>query len=185
MALQDNIRHPSAAAIFLEIPELAEDMVAKPQHEDTLAFLAQLAAGDTPEEAVTFAAHMLRPRLSVWWGHECLKSASEILSPQDEQMLQLAANWVADPSEENRYAAMDHGTAAKDKTPGVWLALAAAWSGGSLVGPELEPVPPSPVICGRAVNASTLTMLAMAGTEQRAERIQGLISMADILARSE
>ena len=52
MGLIDNIRHPTASGIFAALPGIANDMAARPGEEETLTHLAQLAASDTPEEAI-------------------------------------------------------------------------------------------------------------------------------------
>ena len=187
MGLIDNIRHPTASGIFAALPGIANDMAARPGEEETLTHLAQLAASDTPEEAITFAAQMLVPRLSIWWGHECLKSMPEVLTQTDEHLMQIAAAWVGDPSEENWASATAIVDATNDRSPGIWLGFAVRFSGGSLVseGARRFLIPPPPEVCGRCVNAAALTALALGGPEQRADRIGNFVSMADILARSE
>ena len=185
MGLIDNIRHPTAAGIFAVLPGISKDMAAGPGEKEALTHLAHLAAGDTPEEAITFAAQMLVSRLSIWWGHECLKSVAEILTQKDQHLMQIAAAWVADPSEENRASATAIVDATDERSPGIWLGFAVRFSGGSLVAPDLDPVLPPPEVCGRCVNAAVLTALALGDFDQRAERIQAFVSMADILARSE
>jgi hypothetical protein len=184
MALEDNLRHLRASDIFAEIPQIAEDMETRPGDEETLDFLTALVSGPTPEEAMTFAAYMLQPRQAVWWGHECLQSVSEQLEPQDAGMLDLAAAWVADPSEDNRYRALEAAEGAEQKSPGVWVAYGAGWSGGSIVAPDADPVMPPLVLCGRAIHIATLNALARVDTSGRNDRIRGFVSMADILARA-
>ena len=63
------------------------------------------------------------------------------------------------PDEERRNHALEQGMASPTKTPGVWLALAAGWSGGSMMGPDAPPVPPPPYLTARAVNAGVLSVL--------------------------
>ena len=55
---------------------------------------------------------------------------------------------------------LEQGMASPTKTPGVWIALAAGWSGGSMVGPDAMPVAPPPYLTARAVNAGVLSVLA-------------------------
>ena len=51
-------------------------------------------------------------------------------------MLALAESWVRYPEEDERCAVLDAGMAGTAKTPGVWVALAAGWSGGSMLPPD-------------------------------------------------
>jgi len=180
---QGTLRFERAAELFEAYPEIAEDMDALPDPDiGTLAFLDSLVASSTPEEAITFAAHALTRRYSVWWGHECLRHLSGQLNEADRTMLAHAARWVGDPAESNRIAAQTAAMSAPAKTPGVWIALGAAWSGGSLGPPDLPAVPPSPVLTGRAVNAGVLSVLARVDQSGRARVLAGFVQMARVLA---
>ena len=129
------LRLQVAAEVFQALPGIAALMKARPRPEDhCLDFLRQLLAGPTPEEALTFMAFALMARQAVWWGHECLKAAPDLLTEQDSAMLPLIAAWVAEQDDSSRYAALDAGLRADSHGPGVWLALGAGWSGGSISG---------------------------------------------------
>jgi len=180
---QGTLRFERAAELFDAYPEIAEDMDALPDPEiGTLAFLDRLVASSTPEEAITFAAHALSRRYAVWWGHECLRHLNGQLDETDRAMLAHAARWVGDPNESTRIAAQTAAMSAAAKTPGVWIALGAAWSGGSLGPPDLPVVPPSPVLSGRAVNAGVLSVLARVDQPSRARVLAGFVQMARVLA---
>lgn len=181
-----NMRCVVAADLFRDIPQIAEDMAGQPLPGQTApAFLRQLLAGVTPEEAVTFAAYALRPRHSVWWAHECLQSVTEVLVDEDRRMLELCAQWAADPTEPNRRRAIDAGMAATARGPGVWIALGAGWSGGSMAPTGLPDVAPPLFLTGRAVNAGVLSALARVAREDRRRRLAHFVGMAEVLARAE
>jgi hypothetical protein len=72
--------------------------------------------------------------------------------------------------------------ASKHKTPGVWIALAAGWSGGSLSAPELPRVPPPPALTPRAVNTGIMGVLAMVGIRHRAPTLKAFVDMGVGLA---
>jgi len=180
------LRFARAAQLFEAIPQVAEDMEAVPDPGvGTLEFMSRLADSSTPEEAITFAAQALQRRHAVWWAHECLRHLADVLDPGDPEMLALAARWVAEPSEANRVAAQTAAMEAPAKTPGVWVALGAAWSGGSLAPPDLPPVPPAPHLTGRALNAAVLSALARVDQAHRAQALAGFVRMAHILATQE
>jgi len=179
-----NMRSPYAVKLFEKIPQIAEDMASRPVNETSPAFLKALLRGETPEEAVTFAAYALTPRYAVWWAHECLQAISDHLTDEDRAMLGLCAAWAADPDEPNRYAAMDAGLAAPEPGPGAWVAMAAGWSSGSIAPPDQPEVPVQPFMCARAVNGGVLSGLARVPVDQRRRKLAHFISMAEVLARN-
>ncbi|MBM7068833.1 hypothetical protein [Actibacterium sp. 188UL27-1] len=175
---RSNFRFAMAQELFDEIPEVTEDITARPDGHSTVDFINQIVKGDIPEEAITFCAYVLPRRFAVWWGHECLKMLDHTLDDHDRDMMVLAADWVGNPEEESRYDALDTAMDAKAKTPGVWIALGAGWSGGSMVGPEMPPVPPAPHLTARAVNAGILSVLARVDVSERAEHLGRFTRMA-------
>lgn len=182
-AIRRNLRFETAQELFDGIPEISEDVTARPAGEEAMAFAVGLVSSPTPEEAITVCAYNLPRRFAVWWGHECLKRVTHLLDATDEYMLDLAAQWVANPDEDMRYNALDAAVEARAKTPGVWIALAAGWSGGSMVGPDLPPVPPSPHLTAKAVNAGVLSVLARVEIGTRVSTMGSFVRMADQLAR--
>jgi hypothetical protein len=180
--IDSGLHYSSAKDLFDDIPEAGEDIRSRPDHQTPLAYIAELKGSKTPEEAITFTAYVLPRRKAVWWGHQCLTSVDHLLSAQDKQMLQLAEAWVREPEEVLRYQAMNSGMAARDKSPGVWIALAAGWSGGSLSPPDLPRVPPPPSLTPRAVNTAILGVLAKVETKHRATTLKAFVDMGVGLA---
>lgn len=173
-----NFRFENARELFEQIPEAAEDITTPPGEHESAAFAQMLHATAIPEESLVFCAYLLPRRMAVWWGHECLMQIEHVLDDNDRFMLQLTAAWVANPREDERYAALDAAMESKAKTAGVWLALAAGWSGGSMSGADLPPVPPPPFLTARAVNAAILSGLARNDMGARQETIERFVRMA-------
>lgn len=171
-----------AKDLFEAFPSLADDLVARPDDEASLTFFARLLKTPTPEEAVTFGAYLLPRRRAVWWGHRCVVSIIHLLTDQDLRMLQLAEAWVREPEEDQRNLALQEGMAARNKTPGVWIALAAGWSGGSIVEPTQPRVAPPPFLTPRAVNAGILGALARVDYPHRADTLRSFVQMGVELA---
>jgi hypothetical protein len=180
--MESGLHYSHARDLFDAVPEAGEDIGTRPEGETPLAFIAQLQKSRTPEEAVAFAAYVLPKRKAVWWGHQCLTSLDHLLAPQDKMMLQLAEDWVREPEEPLRYRAMNEAMACRDKTPGVWIALGAAWSGGSLSPPDLPRVPPPPALTPRAVNTGIMGILARVDMKHRAATLKGFVDMGVNLA---
>ncbi len=119
-------------------------------------------------DAIRFLAFALPVREVVGWACLCLRHAAG----QDASKItgaQLAAErWVADPSEQNRRAAMAAAEAEGYKTPGACLGMAAFFSGGSVSQPGLQPVPPPPHATP-SISASTIMVAAVANEPEKAE----------------
>ena len=181
----NGLRVQVTSELFAAIPSMA-DHIAKPPEPGVhcLDYLRRLRLGATPEEAVTFMAYALSPRHAVWWGHECLKAAPELLTEQDTAMLELVVAWVAQQDDDSRYAALDAGQGAEINGPGVWLALAIGWSGGSISGPGLPPVPPPIGVMGLAMNVGLQSALARVPQDKRRRMLDHYIGMAEVLAKS-
>ncbi|MDT0681945.1 hypothetical protein RM543_04545 [Roseicyclus sp. F158] len=173
-----NLRFEAAQDLFDGLPELAEDVTARPDGEDAVSFATALAEGPTPEEAITVCAYNLPRRYAVWWGHECLRRAEQVLGEDDTELMKLAADWVANQNEQTRYAALNAAMAQKDVSPGGWIAFGAGWAGGSMSGPDLPPVPPAPHLTAKAVNAGILTVLARIDLENRRRTLGSFVRMA-------
>lgn len=171
-----------AKDLFEAFPTVGEDMVARPDTQPSLAWFAQLLLSPVPEEAITFGAYLLPRRRAVWWGHRCVVSIIHLLTDQDLRMLQIAEAWVREPEEDQRNLALEEGMAARNKTPGVWIALAAGWAGGSVVEPHLPRVPPAPYMTPRAVNAGILGALARVDNANRVQVLKSFVDMGVTLA---
>jgi hypothetical protein len=173
----------TARDVFEAFPVVADDMAAGPSERPPLDFLSDLAASPTPEDAITFCAYLLPRREAVWWGHQCLSSLPEILEEEDHAFLALAENWVREPNDEQRYAALDAGMASPTKTPGAWVALGAGWSGGSMVAADASPVAPPPYLTAKAINAAVLGALARIDVDGRAMMLRTFLEMGVQLLR--
>lgn len=177
-----NLRFELAHDLFDGIPEIAEDVTARPEGGTSIDFIKSLASGETPEEALTVCAYSLPKRHAVWWGHECLQRVRDTLGPSDHTLLELAAAWVADPTEDTRRAALVAAEAEENPGAGAWIAYAAAWSGGSMTGPDMPEVSPPPSLTAKAVNAGVLTALAGVDVESRDAMLGSFVRMALQLA---
>lgn len=176
------LRFNTARDLFQAFPAALDDMVARPSDRGSLEFLKDLSASATPEDAITFCAYLLAHREAVWWGHQCLSLLPDKLAPEDMQLLGFAEDWVRRPEEETRIASLDAGMASPTKTPGVWIALAAGWSGGSMIGPDNAPVAPPPHLTAKAVNAGVLGVLARVDRLGRASTLGTFVDMGVRLA---
>lgn len=165
------LRFSSARDVFDAFPTAHDDIEAKPTDQPPLAFLQALMGSDTPEDAVAFCAYVLPRREAVWWASRCVRQLSSSRSPAEEKALAAAEDWVREPEEERRRAALDIGSDGDRSAPTTWVSLAAAWSGGSMTPIDMPPVPCPPHLTAKAVRAAVLTALARIPVKERAQRL--------------
>lgn len=130
-----------------ELIDEAADPDALPPHEVTAraGYDALRQAGPTAE-AVEYLGHALPRYEGVAWAAKVLdeESRRRELPRRDRQALDVTLRWLHDPSDAHRRAAGAAGEAAGERSPERYLALAAFYSGGSVVEPGLPPTPPPP-----------------------------------------
>ncbi len=136
-----------------------------------------------PRDALKLLARLLPTRYAVAWLCQCARG--EALSEEDAVGVALAEAWVRESNEAHRRAALDYAAAAGRRSIGTWLAVAVAWSGGSLapLGSQ-TPVPPAEHLTASAAVA-TINLLASLVTDQFAARRDAFVRAAlSLLATS-
>ena len=182
--MKNRLRFNTARELYESFPTAAEDIKAARPSSLASTSCARWLPAQTPEDAITFCAYMLPRRVAVWWGHQCLTRLPEALAQYDQDYLAIAEAWVREPEEDRRYAALDAGMASGVKSPGVWICLAAGWSGGSLAPSGMAPVVPPPFLTARGVNAGILSALARVPPKQRAATLSSCVAMGISLTES-
>ena len=174
------LRFNTARELFTVFPAVTGDMLAAPTDQTAIDFCRALLAGRTPEEAITFCAYLLPDRTAVWWGHECLSHLEQALDTQDMELLAVVRDWVSEPHERRHHVAMGEASAASQRTPAVWIALAAGWYGnGSANGAQAA------VHAARAVNIGILAGLARVALTDRFSVLSAFVEMGIQLAEIE
>lgn len=124
--------------------------------------------------AVTFLAHALPKRESVWWSCICTKvTISESTDKDNLDALKIAEKWVYSPTEENRRLAEKMAEVTEFITPSSWTAMAAFWSGGSITGVDEPPVPPAQYLYANAV-AGAVNLSATFDKKRDADKLYEL-----------
>jgi len=165
-----------AAQTVTLTPEAAA--LLKPQ--DSVAdFLSALMAAELMTDAVGVMARALPKREAVWWA--CLAARTLVdaqTPPAVVAAIEAAEAWVYRPSEETRRAAMDRAQATKFDHPGVWAAVGAFWSGGSMAPPNLPAVPPAEHLTSIAVAGAVNLSAVMRQPEHAKEKLAGFLGQA-------
>ncbi|HEV7323633.1 MAG TPA: hypothetical protein VGN91_01065 [Bosea sp. (in: a-proteobacteria)] len=135
------LRFSTAREVFDTFPAVGEFVATPPTTEPTLSFLARLAKGPQPKEAIGLCAFILPRREAVWWAIQTVQRMRPPSAAPDPG-LQAAEAWVRDPSDALRWAALAAAEAGDSEEPGTWIARAAGYSGGSMVTSHPVPCPP-------------------------------------------
>jgi hypothetical protein len=152
--MSSRIRFTTARSVFEAFDDLWR--FAPPPGDDRapLDYAATLLASPRAVESLVFLAHLLPRREAVWWARQCV--AAILGPPSDDAAFRAAGDWVRAPEESHRRAALEIGNRGDQGVATTWLALAAGWSGGSLIVNEENPVPPPPSACAKAANAAVV-----------------------------
>jgi hypothetical protein len=115
-------------------------------------FVDALVASKQYVTGIDFMAHAMPARDAIWWGCLCLQHAcGDSLLPADKAAARAAVQWIMQPSEENRAAALAPAQAAGSASPAGGLAMAVYQTGGNIAPPKAPPAPPPPFASAKAV----------------------------------
>lgn len=134
------LRFSTAREVFESFPSAHEAVTMPPTAEHPLAFLARLAKGPAPAEAIGFCAFLLPRREAVWWALQAVRAMQQ--QGTQDPGLAAAEAWVREPGDGTRFAALKLAQAGDRASPGTWVAWAAGYSGGSMVESHAVPCPP-------------------------------------------
>ena len=178
------LRFATARDLFDSFETAREDIPVEPTDAPSLQFLNALVAARDLRSAVGFCAYLLPRRVAVWWACQCLRSLGGRPTRADERNLQAAEAWVNEPEEERRLAALDLGMEGDKTTPSAWAALAAGWSGGSMVRNEHNAAPAPPHATPKAAIAAVLLSAARMTREASDRHLFNCVQSAIRLAQA-
>jgi hypothetical protein len=149
------LRFETVRDVFEAFPIAEHELQVEPNDEPSLQFLEALVSRGELDKAVGFCAFLLPRREAVWWGCRTVRTLVPDLAAEEIAAIRVAEDWVHEPEEDRRAAALEAGRSGSSKLPSTYLALAAGWSGRSMnVGGETVPVPPHQT--ARVVRAAVL-----------------------------
>lgn len=153
---------------FVDISEEASDCLV-PDTAPEVSINRLMDAGFFAD-AIKILALGLPKRESVWWACLCARYIHSPPTDEDNsKALAAAESWVKSPNEERRLTCKEFGEKTKYKTPASWAATAAAWSHGSLAGPEDPVIEPPAHLYAHAV-AGSITLAAVLANPVNPER---------------
>ncbi|MCA9062712.1 MAG: FHA domain-containing protein, partial [Planctomycetaceae bacterium] len=133
-------------------------IVKMPAEPDETAedFAFRALDSEDVNDSLNFLAFALKKRLAVWWAINCIRAEQAFVSEHDEPLLDLATQWVQNPSETLRRNAMKMAEKAEMSTAAAWVGVAIFWTHGSMAPPEAPAVPPAPDLSGKAIAGAVI-----------------------------
>ncbi len=154
-------RRPKEVCASLQIDEYSRALLETDPAPSP--FLAALIERAYSADAVAYLAHALPKADAVLWACQCVRMAIGDQSPAAAaKALAAAETWAREPSTENSRAAGAAAVESANDRGARLAALAAFWSGASLVPADLSPVPPPAGLTGAGV-AGAVTLAATSG----------------------
>lgn len=163
----NQIRFATVRDLFDSFPSAAGDVGAAEADLNSLEFLRRLIAGRSWEPAISFCAYLLPRRAAVAWASRSVRRMLPAPRTDETRMLEFAEAWVEDPDEHRRRKVLSAGTVGDTKSPATWVALAAGWSGGSIVPEEMGHVPADPEQTAKAVRVAMFIALSRVGAREK------------------
>lgn len=177
------LRYATLTDLFQSMPQVKELIRGRPlEEEEPISFLYRLRASTTPEDAVTFTAFAVQPKMAIWWGYECLRSVPQVLSASDRELMEGVATWATQPTNQSKYMVMQSALFAPIASPAVLLGLSVGWSGGPMAPNDPFPVPA--YRAPRAINSAVLSCLARVDLSHRPKRLARFIELSESLFRA-
>ncbi len=176
------IPHEKPIDIF-SFYEPTQDMIELSKDvESPFELLQKAIAHHFFADAVTFLAHGLPIRESIWWASICA-SCREDWTDDERNAITSAKSWVHSPDETTRRHAEEMAKIATLGTGAGWAAQAAFWSGGSMTVPSAPVVPPPPYLYAQAVAGCINLTAVLPDGACAQQRYQQFLEMGLDLAR--
>ena len=154
------VRFATVRDLFDTYPSASADVGAAEDGMRSLDFVRTKVGKKDWESAVSFCAYLLPRRVAVAWACRSIRRMVGDLRSDEERMLGFAEDWVGEPEEPRRRKALASGTMGNTKSPATWVALAAGWSGGSVIPDEMGYAPADPEQTAKAVRVAFFIALS-------------------------
>lgn len=159
----DSKRPPAEVVMDLSLSDEAIEIM--PECVNTLAFLNRLCDDELFHDAFVTLARALPRQYAIIWAEKCFSSRpADGFSAEDGNCLEIVRQWLKNPSDSMRQAAMDAAESLEFKTACAWLGAAVGFSGGSMTPPDAPEVMPPEHMTAVAI-AAGLSLLSAADPE--------------------
>ncbi len=103
------LRFETVRDVFEAFPIAEHELNIEPNDEPSLRFLETLVSSGEFDKAVGFCAFLLPRREAVWWGCRAVRMLVPNLSAEEAKAIRVAEDWVHEPEEDRRAAALETG----------------------------------------------------------------------------
>jgi hypothetical protein len=140
--------------------------------------LEQLIQGRHYLDSVRLLAHALPKREAIWWAVACAKMAhGEPIPAPFVGAIRAVEDWIVDPTDANRRAALPAAEAAGLGTPAGCVCASAYFSGGSLAPVGIADVPPGEHVTAQLVAASVSMAAVFVEPSQAPEKYANYLGL--------
>jgi hypothetical protein len=160
-------RFATVRDLFDSFPSAASDVGAAEGSTNSLDFLKRSIGSQQWQPAISFCAYLLPRRAAVAWACRSIRRMISAPRPDEDRLLGFAEAWVEQPEEPRRRKALSAGTVGDTKSPATWAALAAGWSGGSIVPEEMGYTPADLEQTAKAVRVALFIALSKLEGEEK------------------
>ena len=154
------VRFATVRDLFDSYPSASGDVGPADGTMRSLDFVRSLVGKKEWPPAVSFCAYLLPRRVAVAWACRSTRRILGELRTDEERMLGFAEDWVREPEEPRRRKVLASGTMGDKRSPATWVALAAGWSGGSVVPEDMGYAPADPEQTAKAVRVALFIALS-------------------------
>jgi len=155
----DSKRQPSDVVTDLALSDDAVAIIS--ECDNTLSFLNRLCDEELFHDAFVTLARALPKQYAIIWADRCLQDTpDDKVSDGEQHCIDVVRQWIANPDEALRRAALDAAEAIKFEGAYAWFAAAVGFSSGSLAPHDQAEVPPPQHLTAVAV-AAFLVMLTV------------------------
>jgi hypothetical protein len=158
--VMSQVRFSTVRDLFDAYPSAAGDVGAAEDSMRTLDFVRLLVGKRDWQAAISVCAYLLPRRVAVAWACRSIRRMVERLRPDDDRMIGFAEAWVEEPEEPRRRKALASGNVGDARSAATWVALAAGWSGGSIVPDDMGYAPADPEQTAKAVRVALFIALS-------------------------
>jgi hypothetical protein len=177
-----HLRFETARDLFDSFALIREELQLEPTDDRCLDFVRSLYDEGEVAKAVGVCAYLLPRREAVWWACRSVRGIAPPRSAEENECFAAAEEWVQDPEEERRLAALKIGTRSDYRSPATLVARAAGYAGNTFpVGPDAW-APVQPEQTPRAVRGAILTAVAHLPPEARTDALRRCLDEAVRLA---
>jgi hypothetical protein len=128
-------------------------------------------------EAIRFLAFALPSNEAIKWASACARQYSGSNPPEKvSSALTAVDKWLAEPTDENRRAAMKAAQQAEFSTPAGSVALAVFFSGGSLAPPDMPVITPEDSLTPNSVAGAVMLAAVLKEPEKAQEKYQAFLA---------